>query len=196
MAAAQFMTNADVSVENSTPKSLFQNLCWFQEDTKDESLQSNQLAWNEAVTGDDSNHGATHTISYFPYGAYQPGYGSYFQPEAVWWYGNYDQSAGVGSQESDQLAWGRYGAGYYPLVEDCRGGGVDVDGTSAWTGFARTIETGSGGTAWMMPKWYQPASDLALQYGDQCVKVEDDRDVTQQVDGPTAHSAPLIYQVY
>jgi len=199
------MTNTDHSVD--TDRSPFPNSSlWLPDDSK-HHYQSNQLSWNQAEVDlcrpKDSSYVPSHTISYYAYGNCQPGsYGSHFKPETGWWYGNYDHGAAVGYQEADQLAWGGYGAGYYPAMADFQGGGyseaTEVDTTTPWTNLASMTMDHASCTAsspWMMPNLYQPHGDPA-SYGAQWVKEEaEDHDVIQQVTGPTAVSAPLIYQV-
>ena len=206
-AAAQFMTNADpvAAVDSDKTSALFHNAIWNSHDDSKDYTASNQPAWDQAAAYNDSNCAPSHTISYYAYGGYQPGYGSDFQSEAVWGYGN-DQAGTVGnSQEADQLAWGGFGVGYYPAMTEFRDGG-GVGGTdyesldwSTWTCLARTMDPGcwTSGSSWIVPKWYETADDLdQCAVGLQCVKQEvDDRDVIRHTNGPTAASASLIFQV-
>jgi len=197
MAAAQFMTNADATADPDK-SAAFQNSFWLPEDAKDQfQTDSGQLAWNQAGVYDNSSCGPGNTVSYH---AYQSGFGANFQPDTSWWYGNYDQGATVGSQEMDQIGWGTYGGMYYPVAPDFRGGefagSTDVDTTSPWMGLARMTDGyWSTGSPWTASKWYQASGDLD-PYAVHCVKEEaGDRDIIQQVTGPTSVSAPLIYQV-
>jgi len=196
-AAAQFMTNSDTSVDANKPA--FQQSVWSQDDPKDQ-YQGNQLSWNQTGAYSDSSCGPSHTISYYAYGGSQSGYGSSVQPDTTtsWWYGNSDPATAVGFQEADQLSWEGYGAGYYPVMADFRGGGfgggTDVDMTSPWSGLALSMDAGywTSGSPWIMPKYYQPSGE-PVAYAGHCVKEEaDERDVIQQVDGPAAISASYV----
>jgi len=201
MAAAQFMTNPDATVD-ANKSAVFQNSFWLQEDAKNQ-VQSGQLAaLNQDYVYDNSSCASANTVSYHAaYGAYQSEAGASYQPETSWWYGNYDPAITVGSQEVDQMGPAAYGGVYYPVVPDFRGGGfagrTDADTFIPWAGLAKSTDhwCWSAGSPWIASKWYQASGDLE-PYAGHCVKQEaDDRDVIQQVNGPTAASAPLIYQV-